>query len=204
MPKVGSELEDSRGRRAGAWAIVGAVVLGACMDDTIRPADAGPEEPPDAGASAAVDPEEPLDVSDLPYRCEAGVVDAVTGLAYATLEPGGDIPIGGTGQAGLTARLALQLQAEPDEELPEVLVTLLLTNVLDGTDGDSKLADTPQRLACQDGTCELAPVLVEISHLAKLPELEDLVVRVDATVRDAGDADRVLCRARNHGVLVRQ
>ena len=72
------------------------------------------------------------------------------------------------------------------------------------TDGDSKLADTPQRLGCQEGSCELAPVLVEISHLAKLPELEGLVVRVDATVRDAGDADRVLCRARNHGVLVRQ
>jgi hypothetical protein len=187
------------------WSLL---AIAGCLDSSgnapagVGPAADGAASPALTDGGFVVDPEEPLDTSGEPYACSAGVLDVTTGVDFAELEPGGGIPIGGTGQAGLTARMALRMQADSDPG--ETMVELILTNVLDGTQGESVLADRPVVLDCgADGFCYVVPVLVEISHLAKLPELEGLPIRVDVTVREAGDSERVLCRARNHGVLER-
>jgi hypothetical protein len=148
----------------------------------------------------------PLPDGGTGYAVEIGITDPETGADYLPLEPGGDIPIGGVGQAGLTARLAVRVTPPGGEAaLPEATVDLVLTNVATGVMGENRNYGFPVMLHCgggdDDGACDVAPVLVEITHLAKLPELEGLRVQVDAVVRHPEDQERVLARDRRRGVL---
>lgn len=189
-----------------------AVAAGACGDDDDALADAGDgkggtgPQHVDLDATLMIDLEEPLpDAGTLPYDCRAGVMDSVD-RNFLELEPGGIIPIGGTGQAGLVARLALR--CTPNDEQPELdmaSVDLLLINPFTGITAPRKPRPRGYDLTCRDdGGCEAVPILVEISHLAKLPELEGLPVRVDIAVRPLADDTVLLGQARSHGVFQRQ
>ena len=167
--------------------------------------DAGDEPPIDRDAAPMVALDEPLpDAGSLPYGCEVGVMDGVS-KQYATLSPGDDIPIGGTGQAGLTARLALRctpLAGSPPLDMASV--DLLLINPFTAITAPRTPRPRGYDLVCDsDGACDLVPILVEISHLAKLPELEGLPVRVDVSVRAVADDSQLLGQARSHGVFRR-
>jgi hypothetical protein len=157
----------------------------------------------DAGPMVALD--EPLpDAGMLPYDCRVGVMDGVN-KQYAELDPGGTIPIGGTGQAGLTARLAVRCVPLGDSPaLDMASVDLLLTNPFTAITAPRKSRPRGYDMTCDaDGVCDVVPILVEISHLAKLPELEGLAVRVDVKVRPVTDATLLLGQARGHGVFQR-
>ena len=162
----------------------------------------------DGGGDAGpkVDLNEPLpDAGALPYACEVGVMDGVT-KQFAQLEPGGTIPIGGTGQAGLTARLALRCAPQTESAPLEMgNVDLLLVNPFTGIMAPRRSRPRNHDLVCDsDGVCDLVPILVEISHLTdKLPELEGLPVRVDMRVRAISGDDVLIGQARSHGVFQR-
>ena len=152
-----------------------------------------------------VDLEEPLaDAGTLPYACTIGVMDGVE-KRFAPLEPGGAIPIGGTGQAGLTARLAVRCTPSGDQPaLDMASIDLLLTNPFTAITAPRMARPRGYNMTCDDdGACVAVPILVEISHLAKLPQLEGLPVRVDVSVRSLAD-DTLLGIDRNHGVFERQ
>jgi hypothetical protein len=193
------------------------LALAGCADSKCEPgcekerdagdSDAAPGGPPHIDKDAA--PMEPLDepppdAGTLPYACEVGVMDGVT-RQYATLLPGETIPIGGTGQAGLVARLALRctpLADSPPLDMAEV--DLLLVNPFTAITAPRKSRPRNYDLACgEDGACDVIPILVEISHLAKLPELEGLPVRVDVIVRATLDDSMLRGPARSHGVFRR-
>jgi hypothetical protein len=125
---------------------------------------------------------------------------------FAELEPGGPIPIGGTGQAGLTARLALRctpLGESPPLEMASV--DLLLINPFTAITAPRKPRPRNYDMVCaEDGVCDLVPILVEISHLAeRVEDLEGLPIRVDVVVRDVVDPSVRLGQARSHGVFRR-
>lgn len=157
--------------------------------------------PPSGDGSVVVDPDEPLDASGLRYDCVIGVADSSDDPAFRALEPGGAIPIGGQGQAGLVARMALRCAPASDVEpaLSEADVELVLTNVFTAVLAPREPEPMRSTLSCQEQSCELAPITIEISHLAKLPELEGLTVRVD--LRVLSSLGELLGRARSHGVL---
>ena len=188
---------------------VSAAALAACQDSKCDPGcaqpapDAGDEPPIDAAPMVQLD--EPLpDAGSLPYGCEVGVMDGVSKQS-AALSPGDDIPIGGTGQAGLTARLALRCTPLADSPPLEMAsVDLLLINPFTAITAPRKPRPRGYDLVCDsDAVCDLVPILVEISHLAKLPELEGLPVRVDVSVRAVADDSQLLGQARSHGVFRR-
>lgn len=158
-------------------------------------------------AGPMVDLDEPLpDAGVLPYACEAGVMDGVT-KRYAALEPGGVIPIGGTGQAGLVARLALRCTPLADAPPLEMArVDLLLVNPFTGITAPRKSRPRNHDLFCDsDGVCELVPILVEISHLTdEVEALEGLPVRVDVRVQAIAGDEALLGHARSHGLFQRQ
>ena len=76
----------------------------------------------------------------------------------------------------------------------------------DGETAQSKPWGVPSPLECgsEAGVCYALPVLVEISHLAKLPELEGLCVRVETEIIDSVDNRTVLARCDNAGRLDRR
>jgi hypothetical protein len=157
----------------------------------------------DAGPLIALD--EPLpDAGSLPYDCSVGVMDGVE-KRYRELAPGETIPIGGTGQAGLTARLALRCSPLGDSPaLDMASIDLLLINPFTAITAPRKARARGYDMICDDDdVCDAVPILVEISHLAKLPELEGLTVRVDVTVRPVTDPTVLLGQARSYGVFQR-
>lgn len=165
------------------------------------PADAANDAAPvDAG-----DPLEafaPFQAPGLPYRCELGIAPPDAEPSFVPLLAGGMVPIAGVGQAGLTARPAVRLVADAPVMLDEATIQLVLTNIDSGVPAESRPFDRPVELDCRDdGACYYGPVLVEISHLARLPELEGLVVGISVELLD--DAGSALCRSRSHGVLDR-
>jgi hypothetical protein len=197
--------------------LLASALLGGCG---VGDPDAGPQDPPaadmvDAGPSPSLPDTGPRDAGlpwpdvaplpdeDTPYDVEIGITDPDTGADYLPLSPGGDIPIGGVGQAGLTARLAVRVNLPAEEAaLPEATIDLVVTNVESGVTGENRTFGAPMALRCDDdGACDAAPVLVEITHLAKLPELEGLRVQVDVVVRGADGGEPVLARDRRRGVL---
>ncbi|MDH5672180.1 MAG: hypothetical protein OEZ06_08525 [Myxococcales bacterium] len=157
----------------------------------------------DAAVFARSWPEPPPLMAEGDYDCLVGIADPLTTIDYQPLEAGGPIPIGGTGQAGLTAKLALRIShPEGQVALEAAIIDLVLTHIDNGATAPSKPWQTPVRLFClDDGSCFRAPIEVEITHLTKLPELEGSRVIVDARVYDADDPTRVLCNARGSGVL---
>ena len=144
------------------------------------------------------------DAGMTPYTCEVGVPDDLGD--WTELPPGGDVPIGGAGQSGLTAQLALRLSGvDPATGALDAVVQLVLENVATGVTGDSRPWDLSVRFECDGaGRCDRAPVVVEVSHLAKLPELEGTAVAVRARALDPDDPARVLCQASSDGVLARR
>jgi len=166
-------------------------------DAVVRDSD-GTSADDDGGAPASQCKPPVLEGKVWPHSIEIGVVDA-SGLGFAPLEPGGTIPIGGTGQAGLTAWMALRA----DNTLQRAIVELTLTNVETGEPAPSKPWGKPQDFSCTKEACVLAPVFVEISHLTKLPQLEGLCVTASAAVVDPDD-QRVLARDATSGRFARQ
>jgi hypothetical protein len=146
----------------------------------------------------------PFDAGDAPLGCEIGALQEEEEDAGTWAPLSGNIPIGGSGQAGLTARLAVRI-TDPNGPimLQSAIVEVVLTNPLNGEVAPSKPWDTPIELVCDDDACDAAPIYIEISHVAKLPELEGLEVWLDATVRDAEDRTRVLAAAASSGTLYR-
>lgn len=142
------------------------------------------------------------DAGATPYVAELGVSNPATG-DWAPLPAGGEIPIGGAGQVGLTARLAVRVTgAGSSGSSLAAIVRVVLTNPANGVTADSRPWNTRVPFECRDdGACYRVPVLVEISHIAKLPELEDLEVHLAARVLDAEAPERVLGQASAQGVL---
>jgi hypothetical protein len=176
-------------------------------DDDADAAMAGSGGAPDVDLDGGyqIDLEEPLaDAGTLPYACVIGVMDGVE-KRFAELEPGGAIPIGGTGQAGLTARLAVRCTPSGDQPMLDMAsIDLLLTNPFTAITAPRVARPRGYNMTCgDDGACVAVPILVEISHLAKLPQLEGLPIRVDLSVRSLAD-DTLLGIDRNHGVFERQ
>jgi len=190
---------------------VAALLLGGC-DDAVegtpskRDGGAGSDgSEPERDAGPMVELDEPLpDAGSLPYDCSVGVMDGVE-KRYRELAPGETIPIGGTGQAGLTARLALRCTPLGDSPaLDMASIDLLLINPFTAITAPRKARARGYDMSCDDdGVCDAVPILVEISHLAKLPELEGLTVRVDVEVRPVTDATVLLGQARSYGVFQR-
>lgn len=144
------------------------------------------------------------DAGATPFTCTLGVADDVG--AWAPLAPGGEVPIGGSGQAGLTAQLAVRIEGdEITGNAWSAVLRLVLENVATGVTADAKPWDLAVTFECAEGgICDRAPVLVEVSHLAKLPELEGTSVEVRVQVVDADAPARVLCQASERGVLARR
>lgn len=167
--------------------------------------DAAALDPPDDAGPLDVSDFAPLDGSGQNYTCEIGVADPEDETRYLELAPGGEIPIGGSGQAGLTARMAVRVvPLDGAPALDRAYVELRLTNLDSGVIADSKPRREVVELSCgSDGICDRAPVYIEISHVAKLPELEGLAVGIVGDVRSADDAEVTLARARTYGVLQR-
>jgi hypothetical protein len=195
--------------------LAGAAALAGCDSDSCdgkcatpeRDAGDRPSDPDaaarDGGKMIALD--EPLpDAGSLPYDCRVGVMDGVE-KRYEELAPGGTIPIGGTGQAGLTARLALRcVPLDDSPALAMASIDLLLINPFTAVMAPRKSRPRGYDLVCDaEAVCDVVPILVEISHLTKLPELEGLSVRVDVNVRPVTDAGVLLGQARSHGVFQR-
>jgi hypothetical protein len=83
-------------------------------------------------------------------------------------------------------------------------IDLLLVNPFTAITAPRKSRPRGYDMVCDtDAVCDAVPLLVEISHLAKLPELEGLPVRVDVKVRPVTDAAVLLGQARSHGVFQR-
>jgi hypothetical protein len=158
---------------------------------------------PDAAVLIDVDEPLPLDAGSLRYACVIGVSEGAArgdGGTYVALDPGGAIPMGGVGQAGLTAKLAYRCTpaSDADPALEEADVELILTNVFSAVTAPREPEPVPSSLSCEDVRCDGA-VQVEITHLAKLPELEGLKLRVDLRVQSADG--ELLGLDRSHGVL---
>jgi hypothetical protein len=196
---------------AGLLQLTAAALLAGCESDSCgarcdapeRDAGSDASSGKDAGPMVALD--EPLpDAGVLPYDCRVGVMDGLD-KRFEELAAGGTIPIGGTGQAGLTARLALRCVPLADSPaLDMASVDLLLVNPFTAITAPRKSRPRGYDMTCDaDGVCDVVPILVEISHLAKLPELEGLAVRVDVNVRPVTDATVLLGQARSHGVFQR-
>jgi hypothetical protein len=194
----------SRGR---VWPLVCAVLGGCLSGSGGAPAAPRPDAAAETDASQEPDASDPLadfvpsQDPTLPYRCEIGI--APPSGDYEALAPGGVIPIAGIGQAGLTARAAVRIEAEPPPAVvDEAIVALSLTNVVPDIVAESRPLGEPVPFECRDdGACYRGPVHIEISHLAPLPELEGLAVGVALEVTDL--AGVVLCRSRGHGLLDR-
>jgi len=159
----------------------------------------------DRDSGIALEAFEPEQDASLRYLCDLGISPPAGEESFVPHQTGGIIPIAGVGQAGLTARPAIRI-VDPDGSsavvITEAVIELVLTNVLDGVIAESRPFDLPVELDCRDdGACYRGPVLVEISHLAKLPELEGLLVGVELRVLSTtGDT---LCRTLDYGVLDR-
>jgi len=196
------------------------LTIPACTGDEVMPnhADSGTAmidvEPVDDDGGAVMPtpvscmpPEEQPSATATQLDCEVGVIDAITGLSFEVLKAGGTIPIGGTGQAGLTAKLAVRI-ADPSGVLADeqAIVAIVLSNTLNDETARSKPWGVPSPLECgsEAAICYALPVLVEISHLAKLPELEGLCVQVETEIIDSVDATTVLARCDNAGRLDRR
>lgn len=137
--------------------------------------------------------------STLPASCEIGVP---SDEGYAPLDAGGTIPIMGRGQSGLVAILSVRVLPDADPEAPPIdqaNIELVLTNLDSGVIAESKPWGEVVPLECIEDGCYRSNILVEISHLAKLPELEGTEVGVD--VRLLSDDGEALCHARSYGVL---
>lgn len=142
-------------------------------------ADAGPELP--AGLVLPMD-SGPLDV-------DVGVPDYSTGLGYGPFEAGGEIPIAGLGQAGLTARLVVRVKEAPGVDFKHLFVRVLLVNVRDmAVRPGVREFDVPDAFRCEKGWCYSTSIRVEISHLAPLEELEGSLIRVQVDVRSDVDS----------------
>ena len=178
--------------------------LAACDAASEPPEPLDPSIPePGTDAATAIDLDEPFDASGLRYDCAIGVADGGDGGPrdpYLALEPGGPIPIRGVGQAGLTARLTYRCTpvSDVDPALEEADVELILTNAYTEVVAPRMPEPVPASLHCSGLTCDGARQ-IEISHLAKLPQLEGLKVRADLRVLSA--EGELLGRDRNHGVL---
>lgn len=180
------------------------LVLAACDAGAVPPAPSDSSQPPSGDGSVIVELDEPFDASGLRQHCAIGS-DAGSELdepSYVLLEPGGPIPIGGVGQAGLTAKLAFRCTpaSEDERSLADVKVyaELILTNAFTKVVAPREPEPVGVSIACLGETCDGA-FPIEISHLAKLPELEGLKVRAD--LRVLSSEGELVGRDRTHGVL---
>src|SRR5690606_6611708 len=82
---------------------------------------------------------------------QLGARDATTGVDWLPLGSECAIPIGGIGQAGLTARLAVRLRA-PDGPVPRAKLRVTLTNYrdLERDPAPNNGRDVVQTLECRD------------------------------------------------------
>lgn len=146
-------------------------------------ADAGRSSSPALPDSYSV----PEDEGDL--RIEIGVPDAQE-LEFVGSYPGGPVPIAGLGQVGLTARLAVRVEAD-DLDLATIRVELRNLGDESRDPGVNNNADLEQPLDCRDdGYCYPVIQRVEVSHLNRLPELEGTVVSIAVTVVSADNEAR--------------
>lgn len=148
-------------------------------------------EPPDAAGGTLPPDGVVLAPSSGPWEVEIGTPGGVTGFRFEALPQGGIVPIGGVGQAGLTARFAVRAKAADLTELQDASVRLEIDNIDDATrdPGVNNTADARADFRCSpDGWCYLVPLLVEITHLNKLPELEGTRITIDVTVQSLSSA----------------
>jgi hypothetical protein len=152
----------------------------------------------DAEASAPLNPDDfrlpdgvEIGAPAGPLRVELGVPDRATGLKFTASKPGQAIPIGGVGQAGLTAKLAVRV-SPTETPLNKAVVAIVLVNAGDAERGPAinNNSTLPVDLQClDDGWCYPAVFALEISHLNRLPALEGTVVTIDVSVVDPQNED---------------
>ena len=185
----------------GTWAELAVLLClaGGCLTTAGDPG-TGPQPAPLDENIAGAPAELPVD-PDSAFTAELGIVDPVTGLDFLPLPEGAPIPIAGTGQAGLTARLAVKLSAQDGVAIPaDVLIDVMLIELATGETAQNR-ANVPLRLTCRaDGACYRVPMLIEVSHLGG----EGSEVEGSLTVRDVEDPARVLARASCTGTLERR
>ncbi len=151
----------------------------------------GPQETdvPEVACTETPQGAEPLPSASGPLEVELGARDSETGIDFLPLDENCSIPIGGLGQAGLTARLALRTRS--DEPLRDAYAVVTLVNFADPErePAPNNGPGVPRRFDCrQDGWCYLVPLLIEISHLNRLPDLEGTVVTFSAEVTSVDDS----------------
>lgn len=135
---------------------------------------------------------------------EVGVPDE-TGIYYAEMEPGGEIPFAGVGQTGLTARVGLRVTTPSGAPLEKAIVRVDMVRVDDDSvrPAENRLRDSATELRCDDdGVCIYVPMHLQITHLNSRARLEGTVVWVRAYFEDAEDPD-VSGTAYGWGVLRR-
>ncbi len=153
--------------------------------------ESGPQETdvPDVTCGETPEGAEPLPGASGPLQVELGARDPETGIDFLPLGENCSIPIGGLGQAGLTARLALRTRS--DEPVRDAYAVVTLVNFADPErePAPNNGPGVPRRFDCrQDGWCYLVPLLIEISHLNRLPDLEGTVVTFSAEVTSVDDS----------------
>lgn len=131
---------------------------------------------------------QPLPMASGPVEVQLGARDATTGTGFVAFDSRCGIPIGGEGQAGLTARFALRVRSE--RTLDRAYVALTLVNFADPArePAPNNGQGVVRALNCRaDGWCYLVPLLVEISHLNDPAELAGTVVTFGIRVAAAAD-----------------
>lgn len=157
------------------------------LADAALPADASDASQPRScfesprGADSLPDASGPIEV-------QLGGRDPTTGTDFVAFDEGCGIPIGGIGQAGLTARFALRVRDSEPLERAYVALTLLSVSDPEREPANNNGQGVVRALDCRaDGWCYLVPLLVEISHLNRLPDLEGTVVTFSVEVTAADD-----------------
>ena len=174
---------------AVALALAAALVsfAGGCGSSQ-SPADAVPSDsaantpPADSGADAV-----PGDVdASANVSVEIGLPSGDDGLAFAPLEPLGELRLESFGQGGIHVLLAIRCVGFGNR----AFVTITVTNPLTGAQVVSPAPVRPQLLLCRDAeVCDLVPVLVMVGAIAP-PDTErnGLHVRITADVHNSAGA----------------
>ncbi len=125
-----------------------------------------------------------------PIWVDIGLTSGEDGLEFATLEPGGAVPLHTFGQGGTHALLAVRCSGLGDR----AFVSVTITNIATGDDVIAPATRDPRLLLPrEDGVYDLLPVLVMTGGLVEPGTDRDglpVRVRVDASNLD-GDAASV-------------
>ena len=133
-----------------------------------------------------------------PAVVEIGIPDALTGLEFETLDPGGDIPLETFGQGGTHVSLAIRCFGLGER----AFVDITLRNLDGEGEASSRPMTFPSLLHCRNGPCDLLPPpTVSTGGLSDQLDMEGLHIEVEVSARNE---QAVMANARVHGYLKRR